>query len=386
MSRLSRKHRSFVAAAGSLVLAATGLMGTPSTSAAPASSADHASAGHAASQQVVASGLDNPRLLSFAPSGALYVAEAGKGGHGPCFVNPRDEKICFGRSGAVTRIKNGHQSRILSRQPSLSEKGGFAAIGPADVSVRAGRYAVTIGLENDPAVRDGLPPAGQRLGALLRGRLGSGGHVLRNLATYEATHNPDGGVPDSDPTGFARARHGSYVVTDAGGNDLLRVGRHGKVRVLAVFPTRTVPFPFPPPDTIEMESVPTSVIHGSDGAWYVSELTGFPFPANRARIYRVVPGHAPRIVARGLTNVTDLAWWHGNLYAVQIAGDAGLLAVPDDELPMGSLVKIRHNGTTKTVVGDLPAPYGVAIRRGHAYITTCSICPGNGRVVRVPLR
>jgi hypothetical protein len=53
---------------------------------------------------------------------------------------------------------------------------------------------------------------------------------------------------------------------------------------------------------------------------------------------------------------------------------------------MGSLVKIRHNGTTKTVVDDLPAPYGVAIRRGHAYITTCSICPGDGAVVRVPLR
>ena len=35
MSRLSRKHRSFVAATGSLVLAATGLMGTPTTSAVP---------------------------------------------------------------------------------------------------------------------------------------------------------------------------------------------------------------------------------------------------------------------------------------------------------------------------------------------------------------
>ena len=33
---------------------------------------------------VVASNLDNPRQLTFSPNGALYVAEAGRGGDGPC--------------------------------------------------------------------------------------------------------------------------------------------------------------------------------------------------------------------------------------------------------------------------------------------------------------
>ena len=303
---------------------------------------------------------------------------------GPCLPGAEGE-VCFGRSGAVTRIKHGHQRRILSRLPSLADEGGFAALGPADVSVRHGRFAVTIGLGNDPAVREDLPRAGRLLGALIAGRVGSRPHVVRNLATFEANHNPDGGVPDSNPTGISRSGRG-YVVTDAGGNDLLRVSRHGKVRVLAVFPTRTVPFPFPPPDEIDMEAVPTSVVRGGDGAWYVSQLTGFPFPANRARIYRVVPGHAPTVFARGLTNVTDLAWSHGNLYAVQLAGDAGLLAVPPGELAMGSLVKISgHGSRTTTVADNLPAPYGVAIRGSHAYVTTCALCPGDGAVVRIPL-
>ena len=36
--------------------------------------------------QEVASGLNSPRHLEFGSHGDLYVAEAGKGGSGPCFV------------------------------------------------------------------------------------------------------------------------------------------------------------------------------------------------------------------------------------------------------------------------------------------------------------
>jgi hypothetical protein len=35
---------------------------------------------------VVASGLDSPRHLAFGSRGDLFVAEAGRGGSGPCFI------------------------------------------------------------------------------------------------------------------------------------------------------------------------------------------------------------------------------------------------------------------------------------------------------------
>src|SRR5262245_65824009 len=52
---------------------------------------------------VVMSGLDNPRHLAFGPEGGLYVAEAGRGGSGPCFAR-RNEPLCAGQSAAISRL------------------------------------------------------------------------------------------------------------------------------------------------------------------------------------------------------------------------------------------------------------------------------------------
>ena len=128
----------------------------------------------------------------------------------------------------------------------------------------------------------------------------------------------------------------------------------------------------------------TSAVPGPDGALYVSQLTGFPFPAGGSNIWRLVPGQEPTVYATGLTNVTDLGWYRGQLYAVQLADD-GLLAVPEGEPPVGSLVRVGTGGQHTTVAADLVAPYGLALSGGNAYVTTCAVCPGTGEVVRVPL-
>ncbi len=106
----------------------------------------------------VASGLDNPRQLSFGAAGDIYVAEAGRGGTSPCKTGPEGDEVCFGTTGAVTRVHRGHQSRVLKGLPSLGAKDGSAAIGPSDVEFLGGRYlAVLIGLGANPAERDDLP-------------------------------------------------------------------------------------------------------------------------------------------------------------------------------------------------------------------------------------
>ena len=383
------RPKPLVAATGSLALGASVLLGAP---AAQAGTGGGSSGPHRAT--VVAHGLNSPRLLSFGPRGALYVAEAGTGGSGPCVTGPTGE-VCFGKTGSVTRIAHGHQRRVLTGLPSLAGDGGAEPIGPSDIRVSwGGVYVLSTGFGQEVEARSTLGPASRRMGTYSVGRLGTKRYlVLADLAKYEARHNPDHSPGhDSDPTGFIFTRNG-FVGTDSGGNtlvsarlhlrDLLSLGSGRNVRALAVF--HDVMAPQPGGGTGPMQAVPTSVAKGPDGAYYVSQLTGFPFPPDAAHIFRVVPGHAPTVYASGLTNVTDLAWWHGRLYAVQLT-DGGLLNATG--LPTGSLIRVHrgHNSTVDTVLGHLPAPYGVAIRHGAAYVSTCSVCAGGGGVTRVPLR
>jgi hypothetical protein len=144
-------------------------------------------------------------------------------------------------------------------------------------------------------------------------------------------------------------------VTDAGGNDLLKVDHKGRIKVVAVSPTRTVaapPFPDLPPE-IDTQAVPTSVVKGPDGAYYVGQLTGLPFPPGGANVFRVVPGHAPKVYAGGFTNIIDIAFdKRGRLYVLEIA-TGGLLNTPEGELPAGRPVRVNSDGSRTTLASVL---------------------------------
>lgn len=373
LSVSGRRVRWAVPVFGSAALVATMLL-------APSASAE----GHL---KVVASGLDNPRQLSFDQKGNLYVAEAGRGGTGPCMTGPEGDVVCFGRTGAITRITaKGKQSRVLEGLPSMAAEGtGEQAIGPADViATSSKKLTFTVGLGADPALRK-ANPALYQMGTLREARIGATRtSLVADLAKHEARKNPIHD-PDSNPVGFIRTGSG-FVVADAGGNTLVEASTKGKVRTLAVFQDQLAVAPpflgLPPGTQIPAQAVPTSVVKGPDGALYVSQLTGFPFEQGSSKIYRVDKRGNVTVYASGLTNVTDLAFGSkGVLYAVQLASE-GLLSGP-----IGSLVRIpKGGGSSHTVVeAGLFAPYGVAIKGRTAYVTTGSVAPGAGQVVAIRL-
>jgi hypothetical protein len=353
--------------------------------------------------RVVASGLDNPRGITLGPDGALYVAEAGKGAtdpaHASCLLTTDPESgeqvtNCYGRTSAITRISNGHQRRVVTGLPSVADASGVAAGGVTSVAInRWGQMAGIIGCGCDPRdVGATIPAAAVKYA----------GHVLwlyprhdrfsigPNVSRYEL-NNPDGADPgsafDTNPYALTWGSHGNLVVADAGGNDVLSVSPHGYISLLGVLHATLVDAPpflgLPPGTQIPLQAVPNSIVRGPDGAYYVGQLTGFPFLPGAASVWRIVPGHRPTRVASGFTNIIDVDFDRkGRLVVLEIATN-GLL---DDTSP-GALWVVDKWGHKNLVARDgLVQPGGVAIGRDNrAYITNYSIFPGQGQVVSVRL-
>jgi hypothetical protein len=331
---------------------------------------------------VVMMGLDNPRGLTFGKDGDLYVAEAGHGGSGPCTML-RGQEVCFGRTGAVTRFHEGVQQRIVTGLPSYAPSTGEGATGPHDVSVRGGGIYVPIGLGAEPTtLRAALDPD---LGWLIRAQMSGTWQKVADIAGYEEEANPDGGLPESNPHGLL-AGAGGRLVVDAAGNSLLRVSHSGKISTIAVFPSRAQGRP--------TDAVPTAVALGPDGAYYVGELTGVPFEAGAARVYRVVPGKAPTVFLEGFTAIIDLTFGpDGSLYVLQHATDPGLTG-------FGALIRVARDGTRTIMANEgLIKPTSVVItptddEDGDSddnedadaltfYISNCGTCVGVGEVIRI---
>ena len=347
----------------------------------------------AATWQVVVSGLDNPRGLAFGPEGGLYIAQAGRGGDGPCGPGPEGIR-CYGESGTISRYdpKTGNVTDVVTGLPSLAtEEGQMFAIGPNDLSLHGlANLMFTIGFGGDPATRQAVfGPDGAKLARLGRATPDGKWRLLQDLGQSEADHNPAGDEVDSNPYGIL-ALQGKQIVADAGANALLQVRENGAISALATFANRMVDAPpflgLPPGTQIPMDAVPTSVALGPDGNYYVGQLTGFPFPVGAANIYRVpAGGGAATVFASGFTHIVDLTFGpDGSLYVVEIAKN-GLLAAFNGNDWTGALIRIAPDGTrTELVPGALTAPGGVAVGSdGALYVTNNGIFSNTGEVIRI---
>jgi hypothetical protein len=343
---------------------------------------------------VIMSGLDNPRGLTFVRTGddgdddhgrygrdddgddddhgwALYVAEAGKGGPGPCAMI-RGALQCVGTTGAVSRYHRGYQERVVTGLPSYAPSTGAGATGPHDVSFAHGRGYVTIGLGGPISPVDMRALVGDDFGWIVRFRPDGSWSFDTDVASYEQEANPGGGPRDSNPYGLLKGA-GREIVVDAGGNSLLRVSFRRHISTIAIFPSRG-------PER-ETDAVPTSVARGRDGAYYVGELTGTPFMPGLANVWRVVPGQEPQIYCSGFNFIIDLDFdRRGNLYVLEHSSDPFSRG-------LGTLYRVRRDCSRRLVITDLTNPTSVAIGPdGDAYISNFGTSPAKGEVIRVHLR
>jgi hypothetical protein len=218
-------------------------------------------------------------------------------------------------------------------------------------------------------------------GALYRVSKGST-RKLADLQEYELQNDPagDGTAEGSDPFDLARVAGGKTLIADAAGNDLLVADETGNIDWVATFPAQN-----------GEQAVPTSVVIGPDGAYYVGELTGFPATPGLSRVWRVAPGtlHAHcgtspacSIVTTGLTSIIDLVFGpDGKLYVAQL-DDASWLAVEGGGGLGGSVHACDvTTGSCQTVVSHVPILTSIAFRGTTLWGAVWALVPGHADVV-----
>jgi hypothetical protein len=339
---------------------------------------------------VVASGLNSPKSITLGPGG-LYVAESGTGGSSCVTVS--GASLCEGETGAVALVNRFGTHTLLSGLPSVLD-GEQGAAGPVAVTFERGRLAVLFqdtGVNADGTTAIQGPEAGT-FGKLLLVRPfshRSDPAFGADFAAFAAAHPEDpatlGGPPgdetvyDSDPYDIV-PYNGGYAIADAAANDVLWMSHSGSISMLTRLPT--IPMQFAG-FTIDAQAVPTSLAVGPDGALYVGTLPGFPGLPGTARIYRLMPGQPPTVVASGLTAVTAIAFDHkGRLLALEF-NTGGLLAPPSTP---GALVRIclGTGAVTTLPVTGLSAPTGLAVgHEGAVYVTDNGNSAGAGEVLRI---
>jgi sugar lactone lactonase YvrE len=261
-------------------------------------------------------------------------------------------------------------------------------IGVQDVALGPdGLLYATMGLGANPADRAEYPVQGSELGWIVSSSIGTNALLAVDIAAYETDNNPDGGALDSNPFSLVTDGAGGWVVSDAGANALLHVDDGGAISTLAVFPTRTVVAPpeagLPAGAQVPMQAVPTGVTMGPDGAFYVGELTGFPFVPGMARVWRVTSNGSATVYAEGFTNIVDLAFdAEGTLYVLEmtrnglLSGDVSAAVVR--VMPDGSQLEVASSG--------LNFATGLAIGPdGTFYVSNFGVMPDMGQVVTFEL-
>ena len=184
--------------------------------------------------------------------------------------------------------------------------------------------------------------------------------------------------PIVNPYDLLVASSGGLLVSDAGANVVWRVSLAGDIHLYARLEPQSH---HTTEGQVQVETVPTGMTSGPDGATYVATLTGFPFPIGGARVLRLQDGNGDgdaldsgetTVYASGFTTATDVAFEaDGAMLVTEYSGDMNALAevgFKNSSLFPGRLVRWR-DGAITVVASDLVSPTAVAVVDGRIYVS-----------------
>jgi hypothetical protein len=326
---------------------------------------------------VVVSGLNNPRQLSLTRAGELLIAEAGVGGTLAGYDDPERGPQGIGETGSVSAVRSPAVAagtaphRIVTGLLSAAGPDGLAAVGADGVSAD-NLGTISIQLTRLPAAA--VPPRDAPANGRLLRATGRSGNIrpVADIAGYEFQHNPDGQDVYSDPYAVLQRRH-DVLVADAGGNDVLRVDRQGRISTFAVLPN-VVSDSCLVQQAAGCQFVPAALAADRQGNVYVGGLAGLV--PDQGTVVEFSPD-GTRVLASwtGFSGVSGLAVDDvGTLYVSQLLRPE---VAPRQPGLLGVLTRLTRDGRRTDL--DVPFPAGVATdNRGNVYVAAFSTAPGTG--------